>query len=131
MRQEHITLHLMSESNSVRQLLYRIQGIQRIQRTKLNLSLLGLGLSSLLITLAFATPTFYNPVQISFAQTSAPFVRSFENLVKKANNLSQSYHNETGKSAKGQIDNKTIIAITDSFQPKYQALINEAKSLQP
>ena len=62
---------------------------------------------------------------------STSFASSFENLVKKANNLSQSYHNETGKSAKGQVDNKTIIAITDSFKPKYESLITEAKALQP
>jgi len=45
--------------------------------------------------------------------------------------LSQSYNNATGQFAKGQINNNTMIAITDSYQPKYQSLINEAKALQP
>jgi len=115
----------MSDSSFFRQL------PSRIQRTKVSGRLLGLGLSSLLIILAFVTPTFSNPTQISFAQNSTSFVSSLENLVKKANNLSQSYHNETGNAAKGQVDNKTIIAITDSFKPKYQSLINEVKTLQP
>jgi hypothetical protein len=122
----------MSFYDSVQQLKYKIQ---RVQRTKNCMSLLGLSLS---IIIAFTIVTFSNPSQLSLAQSStsssqptASFVSSFENLVKKANNLSQSYHNETGKSAKGQVDNKTIIAITDSFKPKYQSLINEAKALQP
>ena len=116
----------MSFYDSVLQLMYRIQ---RIQNTKVSMSLLGL--SSLLIILSFTIVTYSNPSQISFAQNSTSFVSSFEKLVKKANNLSQSYHNETGKFSKGQINNKTMIAITDNYLPKYQSLINESKSLQP
>ena len=116
----------MSFYDSVLQLMYRIQ---RIQNTKVSMSLLGL--SSLLIILSFTIVTYSNPSQISFAQNGTSFVSSFEKLVKKANNLSQSYHNETGKFAKGQINNKTMIAITDNYLPKYQSLINESKSLQP
>ena len=98
--------------------------------TKDKVRLLGIGLSSLLIVLAFATPTF-NPAQTTYAQSSPSFASSLSNLVKKAHDLSLSYTNETGKSVKGHIDNKTIIAITDSFKPKFQSLINEAKALQP
>ena len=116
----------MSFYDSVLQLMYRIQ---RIQNTKVSMSLLGL--SSLLIILSFTIVTYSNPSQISFAQNGTSFVGSFEKLVKKANNLSQSYHNETGKFAKGHINNKTMIAITDNYLPKYQSLINESKSLQP
>ena len=90
--------------------------------------LLGIGLASLLILLAFASASFSIPPQISYAQNSTSFASSFESLVKKANTLSQSYHNATEKAGK---DNKTIIAITDSYQPKYQSLIDESKSLQP
>jgi len=86
---------------------------------------------SLLIILAFASITFSNHAQLSFAQNNTSFVNSFEKLVKNANNLSQSYHNETEKFAEGQIDNKTMIAITDNYEKKYQNLIKEAKELQP
>ena len=113
----------MSFYDLVLQLMYRIQ---RIQNTKVSMSLLGL--SSLLIILSFTIVTYSNPSHISFAQNGTSFVGSFEKLVKKANNLSQSYHNETGKFAKGQINNKTMIAITDNYLPKYQSLINESKS---
>jgi flagellar hook-basal body complex protein FliE len=86
---------------------------QRTQRTKYSMSPLAL---SLLIILAFASITFSNHAQLSFAQNNTSFVNSFEKLVKNANNLSQSYHNETEKFAKGQIDNKTMIAITDNYE---------------
>jgi flagellar hook-basal body complex protein FliE len=116
----------MALYDSVQQIMYNIR---RIQRTKDSMTLLGL--SSLLIILSFTIVTYSNPSQLSFAQNGTSFVSSFEKLVKKANNLSQSYHNETGKFAKGQINNKTMIAITDNYLPKYQSLINESKSLQP
>jgi hypothetical protein len=106
----------MSASNSVR------------QRTKISVRLVVLALLSLLIILTLTTATFSNPPQTSFAQNSTSFVNAFGSLVKKANTLSQSYHNATEKAGK---DNKTVIAITDSYQPKYQSLIKEAKSLQP
>lgn len=115
----------MSICDSVQQLMYKIQ---RMQRTKDSMSIFGL---SLLIILTFTIVTFSNPSQVSFAQNSPSFVSSFEKLVKQVNNLSQSYHNETGKFAKGQITNKTMIAITDNYLPKFQNLVNESKALQP
>ncbi|HEY7569856.1 MAG TPA: hypothetical protein VH796_00680 [Nitrososphaeraceae archaeon] len=95
-----------------------------------NVRLLGIGLSLLLVTLAFATP-FSNPTLTTYAQDNTSFANSIASLVKKAHDVSLSYTNETGKSGKGQVDNKTKIAITDSFKPKFQSLINEAKALQP
>jgi hypothetical protein len=95
------------------------------------LRMLGIGLSLLLVILAFATPTISNPTQTTYAQDNTSFANSISILVKKAHDVSLSYTNETGKSGKGQVDNKTKIAITDSFKPKFQSLINEAKALQP
>lgn len=86
---------------------------------------------SLLIILAFTFVTFSNSSQLSLAQDSTSFVNSFENLLKKTNTLSQSYHNETGKFTKGQYDNKTMVAITDNYLPKFQNLVSESKALQP
>jgi hypothetical protein len=87
-----------------------------------------LALSSLLIGLALTTTTFSSSTPITFAQDSTSFVGSFENLVKEVNDLSRSYHNETRN---GQVDNETIITITDNYKPKYESLINKAKALQP
>jgi hypothetical protein len=97
--------------------------------TKVSIRILAL--SSLLIGLALTTTTFSSSTPITFAQDSTSFIGSFENLVKEVNNLSQSYHNETGKSGNGQVDNETIITITDNYKPKYESLINKAKALQP
>ncbi len=96
--------------------------------TKVSIRILAL--SSLLIGLALSTTTFSSSTSITFAQDSTSFIGSFENLVKEVNNLSQSYHNETGKSGNGQVDNETIITITDNYKPKYESLINKAKALQ-
>ena len=96
--------------------------------TKISIRLLAL--SSLLIALALTT-TFSSSTPITFAQDTTSFVGSFENLVKEVNNLSQSYYNETGNSGNGQVDNETIISITDNYKPKYESLIDKAKDLQP
>ena len=101
----------------------------KVWLTKVSIRILGL--SSLLIVLAFTTAKFSSSTPITFAQDSTSFVGSLENLVKEVNNLSQSYHNETGKSGNGQVDNETIITITDNYKPKYESLINKAKALQP
>ena len=119
----------MSASNFIR-LCTKIS----VQRLLGGLTLLSL----LIIILTLSTATFSNPPQTSFAaqnstsssaqNNTSSFVNAFESLVNKANTLSQSYHNATEKAGK---DNKTIISITDSYQPQYQSLIKEAKSLQP
>jgi hypothetical protein len=94
-----------------------------------------LGSSSLLFILVFTaittTAIFSSSTPITFAQDITSFVSSFENLVKEVNDLSGSYHKETGKSENGQADNNTIITITDSYKPKYESLIDKAKALQP
>ena len=55
--------------------------------TKVSIRILGL--SSLLIVLAFTTAKFSSSTPITFAQDSTSFVGSLENLVKEVNNLSQ------------------------------------------
>ena len=95
------------------------------------ISICQLALSSLLIGLALTATTFSSSTPITFAQDTTSFVGSFENLVKEVNNLSRSYYNQTGNSGNGQVDNETIITITDNYKPKYESLINKAKALQP
>src|SRR5215813_9406202 len=105
----------MARYSSVEQLMHKIR---LILMTMVSMRLLGL--SSLFIVIAFTATTFSSPTPKTFAQDNTSFVGTFENLLKEANNLIQSYHNETGKSGNGQADNKTIIAITDSYKPKYE-----------
>jgi hypothetical protein len=89
-----------------------------------------LTLSSLLIGLALTTTTFSSSTPITFAQDVKSYVDSFENLGKEVRNLTQSYHNETGKYGNSQVDNETKITITDNYKPKYESMINKAKALQ-
>jgi hypothetical protein len=95
----------------------------------------------LLIFLVFTIVAFSYSSQLSLAQNStssssssqpaAPFVNSFEKLVKEAHNLTQSYQNEIGKWKTHQYDNKTMISVTSNYLPKYENLVNESKTLQP
>ena len=95
--------------------------------------------SPLLIGLTFTIVTFAYPSQLSLAQNTtspssqpvAPFVNSFEKLVRDAHNLTQSYQNEVGKWKTHHYDNKTMISITNNYLPKYENLVNESKMLQP
>jgi phospholipase/lecithinase/hemolysin len=94
---------------------------------------------SLLIILVFTIVAFSYSAPLLLAQNStsssskppAAFVKSFEKLVKEAHNLTQSYQNEIGKWKAHQYDNKTMISVTNNYLPKYENLVNEAKTLQP
>ncbi len=59
------------------------------------------------------------------------FMNSYESLVSKARMLTQSYQNEVGKWQAKQLDNKTMISITNDYLPRYKALVNESKKLNP
>ena len=59
------------------------------------------------------------------------FMNSYESLVSKARILTQSYQNEVGKWQAKQLDNKTMISITNDYLPRYKALVNESKKLNP
>jgi hypothetical protein len=91
----------------------------------------------LLISIIFASVTFFNSTQLSLAQTStspssqttASFVTSFEKLVMDAHDLTQSYQNEFGKWKAHQHDNKTMISIINNYLPKYENLVSESKML--
>ncbi len=68
----------------------------------------------------------------SLAQDStSSFVNSFEKVVNKSHNLTQSYQHEAGKWKTHQYDNKTMISITNNYLLKYENLVNESKALQP
>ncbi len=59
------------------------------------------------------------------------FVNSYESLVSKARMLTQSYQNEVGKWQAKQLDSKAMISITNDYLPRYKALVNESKKLNP
>lgn len=92
---------------------------------------------SLLVFSVFAIVAFAYPSKLLLAQnapTPTPqqtaFVNSFQKLVGDANNLTQSYQSEVTKWKNHQLDNKTMISVTDNYLPKYEKLINQSKTLQ-
>lgn len=55
---------------------------------------------------------------------------SFKELINKSRNLTQSYQNETAKFADGKFNNKTMIAITNDYLPKFQKEVDDSRILQ-
>jgi hypothetical protein len=55
---------------------------------------------------------------------------SFKDLINKSGNLTQSYQSETSKFANGRYNNKTMIAITNDYLPKFQRVVDDSKNLQ-
>src|ERR1044071_1136661 len=57
------------------------------------------------------------------------FARQYGNAVTQSNSLTTEYQAEVGKWTKKQYDNATMIAITDSYLPRFQKQIDDAKAL--
>ncbi|MGB8776722.1 MAG: hypothetical protein WCC82_00655, partial [Nitrososphaeraceae archaeon] len=57
------------------------------------------------------------------------FAASFEDLVNKANLLTHDYDIQVKKWQMIENNDTTMISITDSYLPKFQELITEAKNL--
>jgi cell division protein FtsL len=83
--------------------------------------------------LAIVTFTYHSRLIAQNASTptaqQTAFVSSFQKLVGEANNLTQSYQGELMKWKAHQLDNKTMVSVTDSYLPKYEKLINQSKTL--
>jgi hypothetical protein len=50
-------------------------------------------------------------------------------IIAKSTNLTTSYNDEVGKWLLKQHDNSTMISITDSFLPKFEALVKSAENV--
>ena len=55
---------------------------------------------------------------------------SFKELINKSRSLTQSYQSQITKLSDGKYDNKTMIAITNDYLPKFQKVIVDSKILQ-
>ncbi len=55
---------------------------------------------------------------------------SFKELINKSRNLTQSYQSQITKLSDWKYDNKTMIAITNDYLPKFQKVIDDSKILQ-
>lgn len=57
------------------------------------------------------------------------FSEAYTRLIDDSRRLTYNYQNEVGKWKLKQYSNDTMISITDQYLPKFQSLVNKAKSL--
>ena len=55
---------------------------------------------------------------------------SFKELINKSRSLTQSYQSQITKLSDWKYDNKTMIAITNDYLPKFQRVVDDSKNLQ-
>ena len=63
------------------------------------------------------------------ASRNSEFKKSIDDIAFDTISLTQEYQAEEGKWIKKQHDNSTMIAIIDTYQPRYQELIERAQAL--
>lgn len=72
----------------------------------------------------------YSNKMVGFSQSGVEYFRStLSHLVNESQNLTKSYQDEIRKWTSGQFDNSTLVLITDSFLPKFDNLIDNAKNM--
>jgi len=71
-----------------------------------------------------------NIIAIATSQSDLEYFRSaLSHIVNESQQLTKSYQDEIRKWTSGQYDNYTLISITDSFLPKFDTLISNAKNM--
>src|SRR5919198_1346317 len=87
-------------------------------------------LISILIVLVGAGFLIFNKGIIAFSQTGEQNFRlSLNNIVNKSQDLTKNYQHEIGKWTTNQINNTTLISVTDSYIPKFEELTNVARNV--
>jgi hypothetical protein len=72
----------------------------------------------------------YSNKIVTFSRSGVEYFRStLSHLVNESQYLTKSYHDEIRKWISSQYDNSTLISITDSFLPKFENLIINAKNM--
>jgi hypothetical protein len=72
----------------------------------------------------------YSNKVVGYSQSGVEYFRStLSHLVNESQNLTKSYQDEIRKWTSGQFDNSTLVLITDSFLPKFDNLIDNAKNM--
>lgn len=90
-------------------------------------------LLSFLFMIAITVPnlTTYQVLAQSPSQSNEQsFADSFESVVNETRMLALDYDAQVQKWQRGELSNETMVSITDTYLPKYQALINRTNDLQ-
>lgn len=81
----------------------------------------GIGVLALIVALAVS-------LQLERLKVQA-FTEVYAKLLDDSRTLTHNYQNEVGKWKLKQYNNGTIISITDEYLPKFESLVDRAKSL--
>jgi hypothetical protein len=86
-------------------------------------SLLGIVILAVIVSIGLLM--FANP----FKSNTQIFAESLRVLVSKSGDLTQNYQQEVGKWNNKELDNSTMITITDKYLSQFEELENEARTL--
>jgi hypothetical protein len=81
-----------------------------------------------MVAIVLGVGAFYL-VSSSFISTQS-FASSFQDIVDETGLLAHDYDTQVQKWERGDLSNETMASITDTYLPKYQALINRTNDLQ-
>jgi hypothetical protein len=81
-----------------------------------------------MVAIVLGVGAFYL-VSSSFISTQS-FASSFQDIVDETGLLAHDYDTQVQKWERGDLSNETMASITDTYLPKYQALINRTNALQ-
>lgn len=83
-----------------------------------------------LIVLVGTAFVIFDKGRTAFSQSDEQNFRlDLNNIVNKSQALTKNYQNEIGKWTTHQINNATLISITDSYIPKFEDLTNLARNI--
>ena len=84
-----------------------------------------------MIAVSFTNFTTYQVLAQSPTQSNEQtFANSFQGIVDETGLLAHDYDAQVQKWQRGELSNETMASITDTYSPKYQALINRTNDLQ-
>ena len=86
-------------------------------------SLLGIAILAVIVSIGLLV--FANP----FKSNTQIFADSLRVLVSKSGDLTHNYQQEVGKWNNKELDNSTMITITDKYLSQFEELENEARTL--
>jgi hypothetical protein len=90
-------------------------------------------LLSVVFMLAISVPnsaTYQILAQSPTQSKDQSFASSFQGIVDETSLLSHDYDVQVQKWQRGELSNKTMVSITDTYLPRYQELINKTNGLQ-
>lgn len=90
---------------------------------KFKKALLGIVILAAIVSIGFYV--FANP----FKSNTQIFTESLRDLVSKSGDLTRNYQEEVGKWNMKELDNLTMVSITDRYLSQFAELENEAKAL--